>query len=278
MSLPPGDDPATGEVVLSFPREWEAWIYSHPPTNVWDELPSLTVPTLAVRGTQSDTLTPDAWALWQNLQPAATFVEMDGVGHMLTPHAPTHSAASARVFRFIPRRSHTSTIASASARAVSMDFMHAPLPPLMSRTIALAPVASFFDTMRAAYCIDSVNSQTTLEDLAKVYLDRDIPRLSDLLGSGRNARVAGEIDREVLGNYLACHAGVLVPLKERLSERMAEVGVVRMFSEIEIPLTTVLSSLEACGVLVDCLLYTSPSPRDRTRSRMPSSACKKKTA
>ena len=25
-----------------------------------------------------------------------------------------------------------------------------------------------------------------------------------------------------------------------------------------------------------CLLYTSPSPRDRTRSRMPSSACKKK--
>ena len=26
-----------------------------------------------------------------------------------------------------------------------------------------------------------------------------------------------------------------------------------------------------------CLLYTSPSPRDRTRYRMPSSACKKKT-
>ena len=29
----------------------------------------------------------------------------------------------------------------------------------------------------------------------------------------------------------------------------------------------------ACGVSSrDCLLYTSPSPRDRTRSRMPSSA------
>ena len=26
------------------------------------------------------------------------------------------------------------------------------------------------------------------------------------------------------------------------------------------------------GALVTCLLYTSPSPRDRTRSRMPSSA------
>ena len=29
---------------------------------------------------------------------------------------------------------------------------------------------------------------------------------------------------------------------------------------------------ETYGMLVFCLLYTSPSPRDRTRSRMPSSA------
>ena len=28
---------------------------------------------------------------------------------------------------------------------------------------------------------------------------------------------------------------------------------------------------------LSCLLYTSPSPRDRTRSRMPSSACQQKT-
>ena len=31
----------------------------------------------------------------------------------------------------------------------------------------------------------------------------------------------------------------------------------------------------SCWVSVTCLLYTSPSPRDRTRSRMPSSAWKK---
>ena len=28
----------------------------------------------------------------------------------------------------------------------------------------------------------------------------------------------------------------------------------------------------AVGLIIICLLYTSPSPRDRTRSRMPSSA------
>ena len=41
---------------------------------------------------------------------------------------------------------------------------------------------------------------------------------------------------------------------------------------------TVLTDDQAAYLGVDkaCLLYTSPSPRDRTRYRMPSSACKKK--
>ena len=81
------DDPATGEVTLSFPRDWEASFYAHPPLAVWDELPDLRLPTLAVRGAASDTLFPEAWALWQQLQPSATFVEFDGLGHMLTLEA-----------------------------------------------------------------------------------------------------------------------------------------------------------------------------------------------
>mgnify|MGYP003314949556 CR=1 FL=1 len=32
------------------------------------------------------------------------------------------------------------------------------------------------------------------------------------------------------------------------------------------------SGITFCKEYEDCLLYTSPSPRDRTRSRMPSSA------
>ena len=52
----------------------------------------LTVPTLAIRATDSDTLYPDAWARWQLLQPTATFVEMDGVGHMVPIEAPVDTA------------------------------------------------------------------------------------------------------------------------------------------------------------------------------------------
>ena len=38
------------------------------------------------------------------------------------------------------------------------------------------------------------------------------------------------------------------------------------------PMDTVTESAMAIGLAKVCLLYTSPSPRDRTRSRMPSSA------
>ena len=43
----------------------------------------------------------------------------------------------------------------------------------------------------------------------------------------------------------------------------------------ELPEGTVypaLYRLEGAGLLTSCLLYTSPSPRDRQKSRMPSSA------
>ena len=42
---------------------------------------------------------------------------------------------------------------------------------------------------------------------------------------------------------------------------------VRTFEHIQLTAIAV-----GVGLVVSCLLYTSPSPRDRTRSRMPSSA------
>jgi pimeloyl-ACP methyl ester carboxylesterase len=79
-------------VILAFPREWEARFYSRPPLDVWQVIPQLTQPTLAIRATESDTLFPDAWALWQEKQPDADFVEIAEVGHMLTLERPLLTA------------------------------------------------------------------------------------------------------------------------------------------------------------------------------------------
>ena len=44
------------------------------------------------------------------------------------------------------------------------------------------------------------------------------------------------------------------------------------FCQTSIGVTQMLPSVNYQGFWYSCLLYTSPSPRDRTRSRMPSSA------
>ena len=48
----------------------------------------------------------------------------------------------------------------------------------------------------------------------------------------------------------------------------SENGLVRALDRVSFD----VSAGETFALLGDCLLYTSPSPRDRTRSRMPSSA------
>ena len=83
----------SGEFALAFSREWEARFYSMPPQGVWDALPQVTQPTLAIRAADSDTLWPEPWQLWQEKQPNATFVEVPDCGHMLTLERPSQVAA-----------------------------------------------------------------------------------------------------------------------------------------------------------------------------------------
>lgn len=77
-----------GTVSLLFPSAWEAQIYANFPMQVWAELPKVTHPILGIRGAESDTLMPEAWAYWQELQPGGTYVEISDTGHMLTLERP----------------------------------------------------------------------------------------------------------------------------------------------------------------------------------------------
>lgn len=86
-------DAGNGSFELVFPREWEARFYAMPPQTVWEAVKHLTQPTLAIRAAETDTVFPQAWQLWQELQPNATFVELPDCGHMLTLERPSQVAA-----------------------------------------------------------------------------------------------------------------------------------------------------------------------------------------
>lgn len=80
------DDPA-GDVVLAFPRAWEAAIYANLP-RPWRALRDVTLPVLGLRGATSNTLFPAAWARWQRRQPHGVFHEIASRGHLLPLEAP----------------------------------------------------------------------------------------------------------------------------------------------------------------------------------------------
>jgi pimeloyl-ACP methyl ester carboxylesterase len=86
------DKTDNGEIVLAYSPEWEAHIYSLPPTDVWQLIPQLKQPTLAIRGAETETLAPAAWQMWQLSQPQATFIELDEVGHMVPMEKPQEVA------------------------------------------------------------------------------------------------------------------------------------------------------------------------------------------
>lgn len=81
-----------GHVTLRFPRAWEAQIYARVPLDIWQVVPQIETPTLAIRGARSDTLGDEAWQRWQALQPSAHFVELQDAGHLVPLELPRRLA------------------------------------------------------------------------------------------------------------------------------------------------------------------------------------------
>ena len=67
-----------------------------------------------------------------------------------------------------------------------------------------------------------------------------------------------------INSTLKASSTIAHPLMVRLFERFEDVGLEQALTEMK--------SGEDGEAFCDCLLYTSPSPRDMRRSRMPSSA------
>lgn len=80
-----------GRWTLSFPKDWEARIYATCPW-VWPELRRCRTPMLGIRGCRSDVISDAAWARWQHLQPAASFVEFRDAGHLVPLQLPADVA------------------------------------------------------------------------------------------------------------------------------------------------------------------------------------------
>ncbi len=77
-----------GQVVMIFSPEWEAHIYTLMLFDIWQYVSQIAHPTLGLRGPASDTLFPESWELWQQVQPEAHLIEIPDTGHLLPMEQP----------------------------------------------------------------------------------------------------------------------------------------------------------------------------------------------
>jgi DNA polymerase-1 len=108
-----------------------------------------------------------------------------------------------------------------------------------------------FDTMIAAYLLESGQRALALRDLAWAKVQVEIPSVQSLLGIGRKAITMAELSIADCGTY-ACQEALLVErIVPILDRELDEAGQTALFREVEMPLVPVLAEMERVGVAVD---------------------------
>ncbi len=108
-----------------------------------------------------------------------------------------------------------------------------------------------FDTMIAAHVLDSTRPTYKLDALAMEFLNHRCIPIEELIGRGKTQATMDTIPVETVATYAAEDADVSLRLADALSGKLVEDGLTDLFTDLEMPLLTVLFEMERRGVIVD---------------------------
>jgi DNA polymerase-1 len=110
-----------------------------------------------------------------------------------------------------------------------------------------------FDTMIAHYLLNQ-EERHNLNFLAKKYLQYTMVPIEDLIGEkGKDQRSMRSVEPEVQKEYAGEDADITFQLKPILEKALVENGLMKLFTEVEMPLVPVLAAMERSGIRVDTL-------------------------
>jgi len=105
-----------------------------------------------------------------------------------------------------------------------------------------------FDVQLAAYLLDPTEADPSLHGLLQRYGLAPIPSDEAVYGKGAKFRVPAPGD---LSKHLAAKADAVRRLREPLAEKLEELGMHRLYYELEQPLAVVLADMEKQGIKVN---------------------------
>ncbi|TMM45291.1 DNA polymerase I [Colwellia ponticola] len=109
-----------------------------------------------------------------------------------------------------------------------------------------------FDTMIESYCYNSVATRHNMDALALKYLGYKTVSFEDIAGKGAKQLTFNQIELEKAGHYAAEDADITLRLHQAIYPALAQTpAMLSVFTDIEMPLLTVLARMEQTGVLID---------------------------
>ena len=109
-----------------------------------------------------------------------------------------------------------------------------------------------FDTMLASYLINPSKRAHNLDQIALDFLDHKTITYEELTGKkGKKAATFDTVPIDKAAPYACEDADVTLMASHVLNEKMEELGLSKLFQEVEIPLVSVLKDMEMTGITVD---------------------------
>jgi len=112
----------------------------------------------------------------------------------------------------------------------------------------ITPEGFVFDTEVAAYLLAPTDGSYDLEKLGLTYYNHQFAKAQDYLTEGAFGPLA---DPTVPMAALLSHTALIGALRDTLSRRLSELGMDKLYYEMELPLCTVLAEMETEGFLID---------------------------
>ena len=107
----------------------------------------------------------------------------------------------------------------------------------------------FFDCLIGAYLCNPLKNDYTIEDISAEYLQQPMENYQQLFGKADVQTVFAERQEEFL-HYAARNAYVLYQARPLIWKKIQNMKMDKLFTEIEMPLSLVLHSMEKEGILV----------------------------
>jgi len=129
---------------------------------------------------------------------------------------------------------------------------------LANHGIALRGIAH--DTMLESYVLNSTATKHNMDDLAKEYLGVETIHYEDVAGKGAKQIGFQEVSIEQAAPYAAEDADITLQLHQLLNAKLAQQPrLLELYSDMEVPLISVLARIENNGVLIDAAMLAQQS-------------------